>query len=86
MLITRTSPLTGNSHSIELDITEEQIAMYNNGALLQDAFPNLNSEEREFFKSGITPIEWKMMMTIMEDDDEEIDFFDDEYDDATDDE
>lgn len=86
MLVTRVSTLTGNSHSMELNITEEQIAAYDKGALLQDAFPNLTAEEREFFKSGITPIEWQTMFAIMDDEDEELDFFDDDYDDATDDE
>lgn len=86
MLITRVSTLTGNTHTMELNITDEQIEAYANGALLQNAFPNLTAEEREFFKSGITPIEWEMMFAIMDDDDEEIDFFDDDYDDATDDE
>lgn len=32
---------------------------YENGALLQNAFPNLSSAEREFIKSGITDEEWQ---------------------------
>lgn len=43
---------------MELAITEAQVQAYNNGALLQNAFPNLNADEREFFKTGITPQEW----------------------------
>lgn len=61
MEITRKSMLTGVENTMNLNITDEQIAAYNNGALLQDAFPNLNADEREFFKSGITPAEWDDM-------------------------
>ena len=58
MLITRTSPLTGITHQMELDITAWQIAAWQNGPVIQDAFPHLTDGEREFFKSGITPAEW----------------------------
>ena len=34
------------------------IEAYNAGALLQDAFPQLTAEEREFFKTGVTKEEW----------------------------
>jgi len=51
--------LSGETNSMELDITMEQLHAYHGeGALLQDAFPNLNADEREFIKSGITPQEW----------------------------
>lgn len=29
-----------------------------NGELIQNAFPDLSDEEREFIKTGITPEEW----------------------------
>ena len=29
-----------------------------NGALVQNAFPNLDADDREFIVSGITPEEW----------------------------
>jgi hypothetical protein len=44
---------------MDLPVTQEQIISYENGALLQNAFPNLSSSEREFFKSGITDEEWQ---------------------------
>ena len=59
MKITRTSMLSGKTNSMELDITMDQLHAYHGeGALLQDAFPHLNADEREFIKSGITPQEW----------------------------
>jgi len=42
-----------------LDITEEQYFSWKNGDLVQEAFPQLNSGEREFIVSGITPKEWE---------------------------
>jgi len=58
MKITKQSILSGKMNTMELDITDEQLAKYNNGALAQNAFPNLNGDEREFLISGITPKEW----------------------------
>ena len=59
MIVTRISPLTGEVHEMELDITPEQLDTYENfGVLLQDAFPNLTPAQREFIKTGITPEEW----------------------------
>lgn len=66
MLILRTSPLTGLSNTMDLDITEEQVWQYRNGALLQQAFPNLTAEEREFFKTGYTAEDWEMMFGACE--------------------
>ena len=71
MLILRTSPLTGKSNTMDLDITEEQVWQYSNGALLQQAFPNLTAEEREFFKTGYTQEDWDMMFGEPEFDEEE---------------
>ena len=61
MLITRTSPVTGQTNTMDLDITEEQVWQYRNGALLQQAFPNLTAAEREFFKTGYTAEDWEML-------------------------
>jgi hypothetical protein len=58
MQVTRTSPFTGKTRTLDLNITAAQVARYNNGWLLQDAFPNLSAGEREFFKTGITDEEW----------------------------
>ena len=58
MRITKTSPFTGRIHAMELDITQEQIDNWLGGTLIQDAFPHLTPDEREFLKTGITPEEW----------------------------
>ena len=62
MLLTKVSPLSGKENTIELDITEEQLADYQEGGeCIQDAFPNLNLDEREFIMTGITAAEWESL-------------------------
>jgi hypothetical protein len=58
MIITRTSMTSGITRSLDLPVTEAQLATYEGGALLQNAFPNLTPGEREFIKTGITQSEW----------------------------
>jgi hypothetical protein len=58
MKVTRRSPFTGITRTLDLNITAAQIAAYNGGALLQNAFPQLSADEREFYKTGITGEEW----------------------------
>lgn len=83
MRIERQSPFTGKVHVMDLDITTEQVTAYERGTLLQDAFPNLSAEEREFYKTGITPEEWKTMLAPEEEDDADFDpeiYADDDHD------
>lgn len=61
MLITRTSKISNITRTLDLPVTEEQILAYENGSLLQDAFPNLTAEEREFCKTGMTAEEWNQL-------------------------
>jgi len=61
MLITKVSPISGNKNSFELDITGEEMLAWKQGTLIQDAFPRLSPEEREFLKTGITSEEWDKM-------------------------
>jgi hypothetical protein len=59
MLITKTSMVSGLVHTLDLAVTQEQLELYAGGrVLLQNAFPQLNADEREFIKTGITPTEW----------------------------
>ena len=58
MKITKTSPFSGNTNVMEIDVTQEQIALWESGTLIQNAMPNLSADEREFIKTGITPEEW----------------------------
>lgn len=60
MKVTKISPLTGETNTIEIDVTKEQIEKYESGGhLIQDVFPELSPTEREFIKTGITPKEWE---------------------------
>lgn len=60
MIITRTSPLTGIVHEMEIDVTDEQLAaLAAPGALIQRVLGHLSPDEREFLATGITPAEWE---------------------------
>jgi hypothetical protein len=61
MQIQRTSTITGITRILDLDITDDQVSEYMNGALIQKAFPNLTADEREFILTGITAEEWDTM-------------------------
>lgn len=60
MIIMKTSLLTGRSNSRDIDITQEQYDSWRTGRgpLIQDAFPHLSVDDREFLISGSTPEEW----------------------------
>lgn len=58
MIITRKSMVSGIERSLDLPVTEAQLQNYAQGALLQNAFPNLTPGQREFIKTGITQSEW----------------------------
>lgn len=59
MIITRKSPFSGKINQMDLPITEEQMQRYINGTeLIQNVFPNLTPDEREFIMTGITKEEW----------------------------
>ena len=61
MIITRTSTLSGHISSMDIDVTLEQVASWEQGELVQNAMPNLSADEREFIMTGITPAEWNEM-------------------------
>ena len=58
MIVTRRSSLSGKNHAMDLPISQEQLAAYAAGGLVQVAFPQLTAAEREFILTGITPSEW----------------------------
>ena len=68
--VTRKSILSGKTNTMTLDITQESLDIYDTigGMLVQNVFPNLNKEEREFLISGITPDEWNNTFGDDEDD------------------
>ena len=60
MLITNKSQLSGKLRTMDLNVTEEQLTKYASGRFyIQDVFPNLTADEREFIKTGITAEEWE---------------------------
>ena len=67
MKITRTSPLTGETATKEIDVTSEQIAAWEGGELAQSAFPNADSDEREFIMTGYTDYDWNAMFGGIDD-------------------
>jgi len=61
MIIERQSIVSGKVYQMELDITQQQLDDFANDklGLIQEAFPHLSVDEREFIISGIHPIEWR---------------------------
>jgi hypothetical protein len=62
MLIERTSKFSGITRVVDLPVTLQQLERFESGMeTIQDIFPNLNADEREFIKTGITAEEWDQM-------------------------
>ena len=65
MRIERKSPLTGKVNVMELDVTMEQLAEFydprEGRRLVQEIFPELTPEEREFLMTGYTQEDWDAM-------------------------
>jgi len=58
MLIRRKSMMSGIIREIEINVTEEELKSWRNGALIQDAMPQLTRDDREFIQTGIISEEW----------------------------
>ena len=58
MIVKRKSLCSGIEREIDLPITRAQMDAFSDGVLVQDAFPHLTNEQREFILTGITPDEW----------------------------
>ena len=57
--VIQVSPISGNINTMELPIRQGQIEYRQaSGELVQNVFPHLNADEREFLMTGITPEEW----------------------------
>jgi hypothetical protein len=57
--ITRTSPFSNKTKTIDIPITQEQYAKWQSGELIQNVMPELDADLREFLISGIIPGEWE---------------------------
>ena len=71
MLITRKSAFTNNVHTMDINVTQEQLSAWESGTLIQNAMPHLSADEREFIMSGITPQEWEDAFGGSDEDEEE---------------
>lgn len=58
MKVTKRPPLSQVEHTLELDVTQEQLDRHAAGEFAQDVFPELDADAREFLISGITAQEW----------------------------
>ena len=58
MIVTRKNIFTGRERSLDLDITQEQVNRWQGGEKIQDVFPHLSVDEREFLMTGIIGEEW----------------------------
>ena len=60
--ITKTSIFTGKDNTMELPISLERLARWQHGeGLIQDVFPELTRDQREFIMTGATQEEWDEM-------------------------
>ena len=66
MRIIRRSPMSGETNVMDLPVTQMQLQEWKNGGLIQNVFPDLTPDEREFIQTGITPNEWKQVEQDME--------------------
>jgi hypothetical protein len=66
--ITKTSPFTDRVYTMQFEAYDQDefelrlLAWRRGDKLIQEAFPELSSDAREFIKSGITPEEWRKYM------------------------
>jgi hypothetical protein len=68
MIVKRQSIVSGKVYQMDLDITQQQLDDFANDklGLIQEAFPHLSIDEREFIISGIHPIEWRELLGELE--------------------
>lgn len=59
MQVTRVSILTGTERTRDLPITEQELARFEGGELVQNVWPQLTPGDREFIMTGITEEEWE---------------------------
>jgi len=59
MKITKTSILSNKTNTLDIQVSQDQITSWQNGEPIQNAMPELSSDDREFLMTGITPDEWE---------------------------
>ena len=73
MKITRISPFSGNTNVMDINVTQEQLTAWESGVNIQVAMPQLDADEREFIKTGVTPTEWNELFGEEEDEEDNYD-------------
>ena len=73
MQITKTSIFSGNTNTMDLNVTQEQLTAWESGVNIQVAMPQLDADEREFIKTGVTPTEWNELFGEEEDEEDNYD-------------
>lgn len=59
MLVYAKSTVTGKTNVMDLPITQRELDVWkDSNMLVQDFFPNLTPEQREFILTGVTPEKW----------------------------
>ena len=54
MLVGKKSMITGIKTEMDLNVTEKQITLWMEGALIQNVMPHLTPSEREFLMTGMS--------------------------------
>lgn len=62
MIVSRVSPFSGETNTMDLPITVEQYERWLDGELAQHVFWDLTADQREFIMTGITPQEWEKIV------------------------
>lgn len=67
MLVYKKNGFTGKVNSMDLPVTQKQLDIYENtNTLVQDVFPDLTADQREFLISGMLPGDFDKMCEIFE--------------------
>ena len=62
MIVTKKNIFTGIERSLDMHVTQEQLNRWENGELIQNVFPHLSIDEREFLMTGIIGEEWNELV------------------------
>ena len=54
MLVGKKSMITGIKSEMDLNVSEKQITLWMEGALIQNVMPHLSAGEREFLMTGMS--------------------------------
>ena len=67
MIVCKKSMITGIKTEMDLNVSEKQITLWMEGALIQDVMPHLTPTERDFIRTGMSPMEQASMVPVLYD-------------------